>query len=245
MSTKKEVPYDIKLIPLCTFTCITITMQAQFIPYSRISLYGDALLQESKRHYEFMNSRRTVREFSSHPIAIEVIENIIMSATTAPSGANKQPWTFCVVTNPVLKSQIRIEAEKEEYESYNGRMPQEWLEDLRYLGTDWQKPFLEDAPALIIVFKQSYELKKGKKKTNYYVSESAGIACGFLLQAIHQCGLVALTHTPSPMNFLSKLLNRPINEKPFLLIPIGYPAENVLVPDIKRKEKKDVMVHYA
>jgi nitroreductase len=220
-------------------------MQAQFIPYSRTSLYNDALLKESKRHYEFMNSRRTVREFSTEPIAIEVIENIIMSASTAPSGANKQPWTFCVVTNAAMKSQIRIEAEKEEYESYNGRMPQEWLDDLSYLGTDWHKPFLEEAPALIIVFKQSYELKEGQKKTNYYVSESVGLACGYLLQAIHQCGLVALTHTPSPMNFLSKLLNRPINEKPFLLIPIGYPAENVMVPDIKRKGKEEVMVHYA
>ena len=220
-------------------------MNSKFIPYSKTLLHGDALLQESRRLYSFMKSRRTVREFSSEPIAFEVIENIIMSASTAPSGANKQPWTFCVVTNPELKSQIRAEAEKEEYESYHGRMPQEWLNDLSYLGTDWQKPFLEIAPALIIVFKQSYELKEGQKKTNYYVSESVGIACGFLLHAIHQCGLVALTHTPSPMNFLSKVLNRPKNEKPYLLIPVGYPAENVMVPDIKRKGKGEVIVHYT
>ncbi|MBK6821179.1 MAG: nitroreductase family protein [Bacteroidetes bacterium] len=219
-------------------------MNAKFIPYTKNHLYDNDLLLESSHHYAFMNSRRTVREFSSEPVAIEVIDNIIMSASTAPSGANKQPWTFCVVTNPQLKSQIRVAAEKEEYESYNGRMPQEWLDDLSYLGTDWQKPFLEDAPALIIVFKQSYELNEGQKKTNYYVSESVGLACGFLLQAIHQCGLVALTHTPSPMNFLSKLLKRPENEKPYLLIPIGYPADKVMVPDIKRKEKEQVIVYY-
>ena len=219
-------------------------MEAKLIPYSKKLLLGEDLLLESKNHYEFMNSRRSVREFSDKPIAIEVIENIIMSASSAPSGANKQPWVFCVVTNTDLKSQIRIAAEKEEYESYNGRMPKEWLDDLGSLGTNWQKPFLEVAPALIVVFKKSYDVENGLKKTNYYVSESVGISCGFLLQAIHQCGLVALTHTPNPMNFLSKLLNRPTNEKPFLLIPIGYPANNAMVPDITRKEKEQVITHY-
>jgi iodotyrosine deiodinase len=219
-------------------------MEPKFIPYSKTLLRGEELLNESRSHPQFMEGRRTVREFSTEPIAMEVIENIIMTASTAPSGANKQPWTFCVVTNPGLKSQIRVEAEKEEYESYNNRMPQEWLDDLSYLGTDWHKPFLEDAPALIIVFKKLYDLENDIKKTNYYVTESVGLACGFLLQAIHQCGLVALTHTPSPMNFLCKLLNRPINEKPFLLIPIGYPAENVMVPDIKRKEMDQVIINY-
>ncbi|MDP3557221.1 MAG: nitroreductase family protein [Bacteroidota bacterium] len=219
-------------------------MKANHIPYSKKLLKGTELLNESKSHYEFMNGRRTVREFSTEPVSIEVIDNLIMAASTAPSGANKQPWVFCVVTNPEMKSKIRVEAEKEEYESYNGRMPQDWLDDLSYLGTDWHKPFLEDAPALIIVFRKPYELVDGKKKNNYYVPESVGLACGFLLQAIHQCGLVALTHTPSPMNFLCKLLNRPENEKPYLLIPVGYPAENVMVPDIKRKEIKDVIVHY-
>ncbi len=219
-------------------------MEPKFIPYSKKILRGEELLAESRRHYHFMEGRRTVREFSTEPVSIEVIENIIMSASTAPSGANKQPWTFCVVTSPELKSQIRIAAEKEEYDSYNSRMPQEWLDDLSYLGTDWNKPFLEDAPALIIVFKKSYDLENEVKKTNYYVTESVGIACGFLIQAIHQCGLVALTHTPSPMNFLCKLLNRPINEKPFLLIPIGYPAENVMVPNIQRKDKNQVIINY-
>jgi nitroreductase len=219
-------------------------MDPKFIEYKKELLRGEELQNESRRHYQFMNGRRTVREFSREPVSMEVIDNIIMSASTAPSGANKQPWTFCVVTSSELKSKIRMEAEKEEYESYNGRMSQEWLQDLSYLGTDWHKPFLEDAPALIIVFKKSYDVEDGIKKTNYYVSESVGLACGFLLQAIHQCGLVALTHTPSPMNFLSKLLNRPVNEKPFLLIPVGYPADPVLVPDIKRKLKKDVIVYY-
>ena len=219
-------------------------MEAKFIPYTKKLLRGEYLLNKSKQHYHFMNSRRSIRAFSTEPISLEVINNIIMAANTAPSGANKQPWVFCVVTNSSLKSQIRAAAEKEEYESYNGRMPKEWLDDLSYLGTDWRKPFLEDAAALIIVFKKSYDLENGIKKTNYYVSESVGLACGFLLQAIHQCGLVALTHTPSPMNFLCKLLNRPINEKPFLLVPIGYPAENVMVPDIKRKENKDVILYY-
>jgi iodotyrosine deiodinase len=219
-------------------------MQKPFIPYSKKLLFGEELLQTSRSHYKFMNERRTVREFSSKPIDLEVLENIILSASTAPSGANKQPWTFCLVTNPEIKSQIRIEAEKEEYESYNGRMPQEWLDDLSYLGTDWHKPFLDIAPALIIVFRKSYDVVDGHKKTNYYVSESVGLACGFLLQAIHQCGLVALTHTPSPMNFLSKILKRPENEKPYLVIPVGYPADDVLVPDIKRKEKSEVLIHF-
>jgi nitroreductase len=159
-----------------------------------------------------------------------------MSASSAPSGAHKQPWTFCVVSNPDIKQQIRVEAEKEEYESYHGRMPEAWKKDLLPLQTDWKKEFLEIAPYLIIVFKKSFDVDVNGNKTNtYYANESCGIACGFLLTAIHQAGLVALTHTPSPMNFLSKILNRPANEKPFLLLPVGYPATNCLVPDIKRK----------
>ncbi len=219
-------------------------MEPRFIPYTKTLLRGDELSSTSETHLNFMEGRRTVRDFSREKIPQNVIENIIMAASTAPSGANKQPWTFCVVTDPAIKAQIRVEAEKEEFESYNGRMPEEWLNDLSHLGTDWRKPFLEEAPVLIIVFKHSYELDNQQKKTNYYVTESVGIACGFLLQAIHNCGLVALTHTPSPMNFLSKILQRPINEKPFLLIPVGYPAENVMVPDIKRKPKDKVIVNY-
>jgi len=167
-----------------------------------------------------------------------------MTASSAPSGAHKQPWTFCAVSTLAIKSAIRKAAEKEEYESYNGRMSEEWLEALQPFGTDWQKPFLEIAPWLIIVFKKAYDLDNGKKSKNYYVNESVGIACGFLLSAIHHAGLVSLTHTPSPMNFLQKLLKRPENERAFLLIPVGYPAEGVEVPAIERKNKEEVIVFY-
>ena len=176
---------------------------------------------------------------------IEGTENIILAASTAPSSAHKQPWTFCVVSDQSLKSRIRAAAEKEEQESYNGRMPEEWLKDLAPIGTDWQKPFLETAPYLIIVFKRSYEPEAGgHKHQNYYVTESVGLACGFLLAAIHHAGLVALTHTPSPMNFLARILNRPENEKPFLLIPVGYAAEECWVPDLKRKALDEVCCWY-
>ena len=149
------------------------------------------------------------------------------------------------MTDPVIKKEIRLAAEKEEYESYHGRMSEAWLQDLRPLQTDWKKPFLEIAPYLIIVFKKAYDLApSGEKRTNYYVAESVGIACGFLLTAIHQAGLVGLTHTPSPMNFLSKILNRPANERPFLLIPVGYPADEMFVPNIKRKELDKVAQFY-
>ncbi len=219
-------------------------MEAKFIAYNKQSYSETETIDRSIEHLVYMDKRRTVREFSSRPIPIEVLENIIMSASTAPSGAHKQPWTFCIITNNDYKTKIKEAAEKEEFDSYNGRMPEEWLEDLSYLGTDWHKPFLETAPALIIVFKKSYDIIDNKKRNNYYVTESVGLACGFLLEAIHYCGLVALTHTPSPMNFLTKLLNRPENEKPFLLIPIGYPAENTTVPDLHRKNKNDIINYY-
>jgi len=195
--------------------------------------------------YERMSTRRSVRTFSPEAVPLHIIEKIIETASSAPSGANKQPWTFCVVSNPDLKSQIREAAEKEEYTNYHGRMSDRWLKDLEPFGTDWKKPFLEIAPYLIIVFKRAYEMENGKKVNNYYVNESVGLACGMLLAAIHNAGLVALTHTPSPMNFLAALLERPENERPFLLIPVGYPAKDTKVPDISRKELKKVMVHYA
>jgi iodotyrosine deiodinase len=215
-----------------------------YIPYTKDSYPESEMLKRSKEFYQWMDKRRTVRDFSDTPIPKEVIENILLAASTAPSGAHKQPWTFCVVTNPDLKKQIRAAAEKEEYESYNGRMTEEWLEDLAPLGTNWEKPFLEVAPALIIVFKRAYEFVAEQKKNNYYVSESVGLASGFLLAAIHHAGLVALTHTPSPMNFLSKLLDRPDNERPFLLIPIGYLPNNTQVPDLKRKSIEQIHVFY-
>jgi iodotyrosine deiodinase len=216
-----------------------------YIAYSKPILTDEDLLQRSKSFYDFMDNRRSVREFSDRAIPREVIENLIKTASTAPSGAHKQPWTFCVVSNPEVKKQIRIAAEEEELESYNSRMSNDWLEDLKPLGTDWHKPFLETAPYLIIVFRRIYEFSaEGKKKNNYYVQESVGLATGILLAAIHNAGLVALTHTPSPMNFISKILSRPENEKPFLLIPVGYPADECWVPDIKRKELEEICVFY-
>jgi nitroreductase len=216
-----------------------------FIQYSREIYEADVMLDRSASFAAWMNTRRTCRDFSDKPVAKAVIENIITAASTAPSGAHKQPWTFCVVSNPDIKKQIRIEAEKEEYESYNGRMPEDWKKDLLPLQTDWKKEFLEIAPYLIIVFKKSYDFDTEGKKTNtYYANESCGLACGFLLAAIHNAGLVALTHTPSPMNFLCNILNRPANEKPFLLIPVGYAAEECWVPDIKRKDLNEVSTWY-
>jgi nitroreductase len=216
-----------------------------FITYSKESFDTEAMQKRSHEFYLWMTSRRTVRDFSGKPIPKSVVENIILTASTAPSGAHKQPWTFCIVSDANLKKQIREAAEKEEYESYNGRLPAEWLEDLKPLQTDWKKEFLETAPYLIILFKKSYELdQQGKRRNTYYSVESCGIAVGFLLAAIHHAGLVALTHTPSPMNFLSKVLHRPDNEKPFLLIPVGYPADECWVPDLKRKSLEEIAVWY-
>lgn len=216
-----------------------------FVLYSKDVYNRDEMLQRSKNYHDWMDKRRTVRDFSDKPIPKEVIDNILLTASSAPSGAHKQPWTFCVVTDPAIKKMIRVEAEKEEFESYNGRMPEEWLKDLRPLQTDWHKSFLEIAPALVIIFKRSYETEpNGHKHQNYYVTESCGIACGFLLSAIHNAGLAALTHTPSPMNFLSNVLSRPENEKPFLLIPIGYPANECWVPELKRKKLDEIAVYY-
>lgn len=219
-------------------------MEYPFIDYTRETYPPEEIIARAQSFYEWMDQRRTVRDFSDKPVPQEALEKIILTASTAPSGAHKQPWTFCLVTNPGLKKQIREAAEEEERESYNGRMPAEWLEDLAPLGTDWHKPFLETAPALIVVFRRSYEFVNGRKRNNYYVSESVGLACGFLLAAIHHAGLVALTHTPSPMNFLSVLLQRPENEKPFLLIPVGYPAEVCKVPDLVRKGLAEVLISY-
>ena len=186
-----------------------------------------------------MGYRRSVREFSDQDIPIEVIKNIISAAAAAPSGANKEPWYFSIVSDPVVKHEIRIRAENEEKEFYTHKAPASWLEDLNKFGTDWHKEFLEVAPYLIIVFKQIYDSKNGEKYKNYYVNESVGIACGILLTAIHSAGLVALTHTPSPMGFLEKACKRPPNERAFLLIPVGYPDDNAKVPDLKKKQFSD------
>jgi nitroreductase len=217
---------------------------SDFLPHSRPILSDEALAHNAQTFYTEMKTRRTVRHFSSRPIPRAVIENIIRTASTAPSGANKQPWTFAVVESPDMKKRIRVAAEKEELKNYTERMSQEWLDDLAHLGTDEVKPFLEEAPYLIVVFKKAYDMTPEGKKKNYYVNESVGLAAGFLLAAIHQAGLCSLTHTPSPMNFLEQLLERPKNERAMLLIPVGYPAEDATVPNITRKPLEEVSVWY-
>lgn len=214
-----------------------------FIAYEPIGYSSEETINEAARWRAYMDRRRSIRFYSDQWVEKSVIEDLIMTASSAPSGAHKQPWTFCAVSNPEIKSKIRAAAEKEEYESYNGRMSEEWLKDLEPFGTDWNKEFLDIAPWLIIVFKKAYDINEdGSKAKNYYVNESVGIACGFLLTAIHNAGLVSLTHTPSPMNFLQKVLNRPDNERAFLLIPVGYPADGTEVPNIERKELDKVSV---
>lgn len=216
----------------------------KFMPYTGKIHPENELSQISRDFHDFMDKRRTLRDFSDKPVPKEVIRDIIMTASSAPSGAHRQPWTFCAVSNPELKSTIRKAAEKEEYENYHGRMSEEWLKDLSPFDTDWNKPFIDIAPWVIIVFRKAFDMENGQKKKNYYVQESVGIATGFLLTAIHKAGLVALTHTPSPMNFLGEILGRPSNEKPFLLIPVGYPMENAKVPVLERKKEDEVIVWY-
>jgi iodotyrosine deiodinase len=219
--------------------------KSNFIPYSGVHFEEKEMTQRSHDFYQNLNLRRSIRDFSNRDVPKEVIEKIIMAAASAPSGAHKQPWTFCAVNNQLIKSEIKKAAEKEEYESYHNRMSEEWLDALHPIGTNWEKPFLEIAPWLIIVFKKAYDLdENGGRKKNYYVNESVGIACGFLISAIHQAGLVTLTHTPSPMNFLQKILNRPENERPFLLLPVGYPSEDAQVPDFDRKGAEEVIRWY-
>ena len=200
----------------------------------------EEMVQRSKRFLAMIKSRRTVRDFSEKNIPEGIIENAVKVAATAPSGANKQPWHFVTVKDPAIKKKIRVAAEKEEKEFYEHRAPDSWLEDLNQFKTDWHKPFLEEAPALIVVFRQSYRDLGSTRKKNYYVSESVGIASGFLLAALHNSGLVTLTHTPSPMGFLEGILKRPKNEKAFLLIPVGYPAENAKVPGLIKKSYNEI-----
>ncbi len=203
----------------------------------------DEQIKRVTEFYENLNRRRTVREFSDKPIPFEIIEKAILSAGTAPSGANLQPWRFVVVKNAEVKRQIRIAAEAEELESYQNRMPERWLKRLAPLGTDENKPFLEIAPYLIVVFRLTHftDNETGEIEPTYYSQESVGIAVGLLLASLHNAGLATLTHTPSPMKFLQEILNRPKNEIPFVLIPVGFPAENCQVPDIKRKELNEIL----
>jgi len=193
--------------------------------------------------YEGMRRRRSVRFFSDEPVPLDVIRDAIRTAGTAPSGAHKQPWQFALVTDPEIKRKIREAAEAEERETYDHRMSNEWRAALAPIGTDWKKPFLETVPALVIVFRKDYDLlEDGGRSKNYYVQESVGIATGMLIAALHQAGLATLTHTPSPMHFLQKILDRPANERAFLLLPVGYPSEDCVVPDFERKPLEEIMV---
>ena len=195
----------------------------------------------ANQFFQKVSSRRSVRDFSSDDFPIDIIKNCIKSASTAPSGANKQPWHFVIVKDPIIKRKIRKAAEIEEKEFYGGRAPKEWLDDLNQFGTDWNKPFLEEAPYLIVVFSKKFDINDdGTNSKNYYVSESVGIASGLLLIALHNAGLVTLTHTPSPMAFLSDILNRPPSDKPYLIIPVGFTSENAEVPNIKKKTFKEI-----
>jgi nitroreductase len=210
---------------------------ADFKPLDTFREYPE---EEMKRRaasfYEDLRRRRTVRDFSDRPVPREVVEQCILTAGTAPNGANMQPWHFVVVEDPAVKRKIRMAAEKEEREFYSGRAPKEWLDALAPLGTDDKKPFLETAPVLIAVFAQRHGVAPdGHQIKHYYVTESVGIATGLLITAVHHAGLVSLTHTPSPMNFLNDLLGRPSNERPFLLLVVGYPAEGARVPNISKK----------
>ncbi len=214
------------------------------ILYNSTELSQEQSIAKSEAFYNWLDTRRSVREYASQDIPKEVIENIIKSASTAPSGAHKQPWTFCAVSNKELKHKIRLAAEEEERETYGKRMSERWRKDLAPLGTDANKPFIDDAPWIIVGFKRVYEHDGDERYNNYYVNESIGIASGMLITAIHNAGLVTLTHTPSPMNFLTKLLDRPSNERAYLLLPIGYPKQPAYVPDIERKSLDEVAVFY-
>jgi len=224
------------------------TDKAQFQSLDFDYLTSGEQLSASTAFMNRMLKRRTVRDFSSKPVPMQLIENAIRVAGSAPSGANQQPWTFVVVSDPELKHKIRIAAEEEEKESYSRRMSQEWLDALAHLGTDWQKPHIEDAPHLIIVFRKPYEIEidpdtgEEHKIKHYYSDESVGIAVGFLLAALHLSGLATLTHTPSPMKFLSEVVGRPSHERAFVLIPVGYPVDDAQVPVISKKSLDEIMI---
>jgi nitroreductase len=216
--------------------------KASFVPLPDYRLLPEEEMR--RRAAEFvaeMRRRRTVRDYSPRPVPREVIEQCLLAAGTAPNGANRQPWHFVVVTDPVMKHRIREAAEVEERDFYQHRAPREWLEALAALGTGPEKTFLEKAPVLIAIFAQSYErLADGRKLKNYYVTESVGIATGLLITALHLSGLATLTHTPSPMGFLNDVLDRPANERPFLLLVVGYPAEDAQVPDLQKKQLAEI-----
>ena len=214
------------------------------VPYRPLRIPVGEVQERADLFYELMDTRRSVRMFSPDPIPREANERAIATASTAPSGAHPQPWTFVLIGDPDTKRQIREAAEEEERTNYEGgRLPDDWLEALEPLGTDWHKEFLETVPWIVVVFEQRYGLgADGDRLKHFYVKESVGIACGMFIAAIHQMGLATLTHTPSPMAFLTKLLGRPENERPFAMLPIGYPSDDAIVPDLQRKSLEEVIV---
>jgi nitroreductase len=210
---------------------------------SYVELPVDEMRERARAFLKQAQNRRTVRDFSDRPIPRDIIETCILAAGTAPNGAHRQPWRFVAVSDPEIKRAIRVAAEEEEKAFYEGRAPDDWLEALAPLGTDKKKPFLEGAPYLIVVFAESYAVEEnGEKSKNYYVSESVGIATGILVTAIHEAGLVSLTHTPSPMGFLNEILGRPENERPFLILVVGYPASDTTVPELRRKSLEEIVI---
>ena len=218
--------------------------RAEFVPLTTYDeLTEDEMREAAHSFLEKMRRRRTVRDFSDRRVPRDVLETCLLAAGTAPNGANRQPWRFVIISDPEIKSKIREEAEIEERAFYREKAPQEWLDALEHLGTDDNKPFLERAPWLIAIFAESYEvMKDGTKAKNYYVTESVGIATGMLITALHHAGLVTLTHTPSPMKFLNPLLGRPNNERPFLILVVGYPEEEATVPAITKKPLEDIAI---
>jgi len=210
-------------------------MPARMVPYGLERRSPDEMLAGAHATLGEMRTRRSCRYFSDEPVSRAIIETLIAVGHSAPSGANRKPWRFVAVDDAALKHEIRIAAEAEERESYDHRMPKEWLDALEPIGTDANKPFLDIAPWLVVMFRIDWEEIDGKRYNNYYPNESAGIAAGFFLMACHIAGLATLTHTPSPMKFLREILGRPANEKPFLLIPVGYPAADCTVPDLPKK----------
>ena len=213
------------------------------VPFRSVRLDADEMDARANDFYAEMDARRSVRDFSSDPVPKRLIELAILTASTAPSGAHQQPWTFVAVGDPDTKHRIRIAAESEERRSYESRMSGEWLEALAPLGTDWRKPYLETAPWLVVLFEQVHgTFPDGSHRKHYYARESVGIAAGMFVTAIHRMGLATLTHTPSPMGFLTQILERPRNERPFVLFPVGYPAGEATVPDLRRKSLDEVAV---
>ena len=216
----------------------------RFVPCRPPHLPVDEVLVRAEANFQEADARRSVRLFSSEPVPRRAIELAVQAASTAPSGAHQQPWTFVAVGDPEIKHRIRLAAEAEERENYEGgRMPPEWVEALDRIGTDWHKDFLEVVPWIVVLFEQTHgTFSDGSLKKHYYARESVGIACGMFIAAVHRMGLATLTHTPSPMGFLREILGRPANERPFVLLPVGYPAPDAEVPDLTRKPLEDVAV---